>query len=220
MESEGVIGVTANMVAAAPQLSDEELVERYRRGCVEALDDLIRRHERRIYRMAYRMVGSHEDALDLVQEVALKLMRALPRFKGDSRFSTWLYRLTANTCIDFYRKRGRHQAMSLDEMPAVPLFEPEAVSDPEVHVEDSQRELVVNAALQLLPEKQRQLIELRDRSGFSNLEVAEMLGLDVGTLKARLHRARGALRRVLTSGIYVDAGPGLGKIKVTPEGLY
>lgn len=208
--------------ARRQQLTDEQLVELYRHGSMDALDDLIRRHERRIYRMAYRMVGSHEDALDLVQEVALKLMRALPRFKGDSRFSTWLYRLTANTCIDFYRKRGRQQAVYLDDLSSPKLLEQEspATLDPETHMEDTQREQVVNAALQMLPVKQRQLIELRDRSGFSNLEVAQMLGLDVGTLKARLHRARGALRRVMTAGVYVEVGPGLGKVKVTPEGLY
>jgi RNA polymerase sigma-70 factor (ECF subfamily) len=189
--------------------TDEELVAAYLKGNTAAFEEIVRRDEDRLYRLSFRMLGNHHDALDAVQEILVKLMAALPKFQGRSRFGTWLYRLAANTCLDIRRKRGRTAAESLDATlefsPATSLtiLEDEPADNPDVYIEQQYRENVVRAALDRLPESQRRLLELRDLEDLSNSQVADLLGIEVGALKARLHRARQALKRVLDAGVYV-----------------
>lgn len=190
--------------------TDEELVAAYLAGEKEAFEELVRRYEDRLYRLSFRMLGNHHDALDAVQEILMKLMAALPKFEGRSRFGTWLYRLAANTCLDLRRKRGRSAAESLDATlqysPGASLAmleENQSVETPDEYVDHQYRENLVRAALEQLPENQRQLLVLRDIEDLSNSQVAEMLGIEVGALKARLHRARQALKRVLDAGVAV-----------------
>lgn len=189
--------------------TDEELVAAYLRGESATFDEIVRRYEDRLYRLSFRMLGNHHDALDAVQEILLKLLAAMPKFQGRSRFGTWLYRLAANTCLDIRRKRGRTAADSLD---AVMEFSPAAslatadewsIDNPDLYVEQQYREELVRAALDRLPESQRKLLQLRDLDDLSNSQVAQMLGIEVGALKARLHRARQALKRVLDTGVNV-----------------
>lgn len=189
--------------------TDEELVAAYLKGNKAAFEEIVRRYEDRLYRLSFRMLGNHHDALDAVQEILLKLLAALPKFQGRSRFGTWLYRLAANTCLDIRRKRGRTAAESLDNnmehSPGLSLTlaaEP-GLESPDQYVEMLYRERLVRAALDQLPENQRRLLELRDLEDLSNTQVAELLGIEVGALKARLHRARQALKRVLDSGVFV-----------------
>lgn len=189
--------------------TDEELVAAYLKGNKAAFEDIVRRYEDRLYRLSFRMLGNHHDALDAVQEILVKLMAALPKFQGRSRFGTWLYRLAANTCLDIRRKRGRTAAESLDATleysPATSLaiLDDEPSDNPDVYIEQQYRENVVRAALDQLPESQRRLLELRDLEDLSNSQVADLLGIEVGALKARLHRARQALKRVLDAGVQV-----------------
>lgn len=189
--------------------TDEELVAAYLKGNQAAFEEIVRRYEDRLYRLSYRMLGNHHDALDAVQEILVKLMAALPKFEGRSRFGTWVYRLAANTCLDIRRKRGRTAAESLEATlefsPAASLaiLDDEPADNPDLYLEQQYRENVVRAALDKLPENQRRLLELRDLEDFSNSQVADMLGIEVGALKARLHRARQALKRVLDAGVYV-----------------
>ncbi len=189
--------------------TDEELVSAYLRGSKAAFDEIVRRYEDRLYRLSFRMLGNHHDALDAVQEILLKLLAALPKFQGRSRFGTWLYRLAANTCLDIRRKRGRTSAESLENTlehsPGASLtFLDETDHDnPDIYVEQQYREQLVRAALEQLPESQRRLLELRDLEDLSNSQVASILGIEVGALKARLHRARQALKRVLDGGVLV-----------------
>lgn len=189
--------------------TDEELVAAYLKGNTAAFEEIVRRYEDRLYRLSFRMLGNHHDALDAVQEILVKLMAALPKFQGRSRFGTWLYRLAANTCLDIRRKRGRTAAESLDATlefsPATSLsiLDDEPADNPDVYIEQQYRENVVRAALDRLPESQRRLLELRDLEDLSNSQVADLLGIEVGALKARLHRARQALKRVLDAGVYV-----------------
>ncbi len=189
--------------------TDEELVAGYLKGNKAAFEEIVRRYEDRLYRLSFRMLGNHHDALDAVQEILLKLMAALPKFQGRSRFGTWLYRLAANTCLDIRRKRGRTAAESLDATlefsPATSLaiLDDEPADNPDIYIEQQYRENVVRAALDQLPESQRRLLELRDLEDLSNSQVADMLGIEVGALKARLHRARQALKRVLDGGVHV-----------------
>lgn len=190
--------------------TDEELVAAYLEGEKEAFEELVHRYEDRLYRLSFRMLGNHHDALDAVQEILMKLMAALPKFEGRSRFGTWLYRLAANTCLDLRRKRGRSAAESLDATlqysPGASLAmleENQSMETPDEYVDHQYRENLVRAALEQLPENQRQLLVLRDLEDLSNSQVAEMLGIEVGALKARLHRARQALKRVLDAGVAV-----------------
>lgn len=189
--------------------TDEELVAAYLKGNKSAFDEIVHRYEDRIYRLSFRMLGNHHDALDAVQEILLKLMAALPKFQGRSRFGTWLYRLAANTCLDVRRKRGRTSAESLDATlehspaAALTILEDRPTDNPDVYVEQQYREHLVRAALDQLPESQRRLLELRDLEDLSNSQVADMLGIEVGALKARLHRARQALKRILDAGVHV-----------------
>lgn len=189
--------------------TDEELVAAYLKGTKNAFEEIVRRYEDRLYRLSFRMLGNHHDALDAVQEILLKLLAALPKFQGRSRFGTWLYRLAANTCLDIRRKRGRTATESLENTlehsPATSLamFDESGEDNPDVYVEQNYREELVRAALEQLPESQRRLLELRDLEDLSNSQVANILGIEVGALKARLHRARQALKRVLDAGVRV-----------------
>lgn len=189
--------------------TDEELVAAFLKHNKAAFEELVRRYEDRLYRLSFRMLGNHHDALDAVQEILLKLLAALPKFQGRSRFGTWLYRLAANTCLDIRRKRSRTSAESLESTlehsPSVSLamLDDEPTGNPEVFVEQQYRENLVRAALDQLPESQRQLLVLRDLEDLSNSQVADLLGIEVGALKARLHRARQALKRTLDSGVLV-----------------
>lgn len=197
-------------------MTDEVLVARHLQGDPEAFNQLAERHQDLIYRVTLRMLGNHEDALDAVQEVLLRLLRALPRFRGESRFSTWLYRLAANTAIDMHRRRqSRVQPVAVD--PDLSVEAPN--SDPDHQCETAFREHLLNEALKQMEESQRLLLVLRDREGLTNEEVAGILGIKVGTLKARLHRARGALRRLLESGVQVKDGGVQGRFVLTAHGL-
>jgi len=189
--------------------TDEELVAAYLKGNKAAFEEIVRRYEDRLYRLSYRMLGNHHDALDAVQEILVKLMAALLKFQGRSRVGTWVYRLAANTCLDIRRKRGRTAAESLEAAlefspsTSLAILDDEPADNPDVYLEQQYRENVVRAALDKLPESQRRLLELRDLEDLSNSQVADMLGIEVGALKARLHRARQALKRVLDAGVYV-----------------
>lgn len=196
-------------------MSDEQLVSRYLSGDSQAFDLLARRYQERLYRLAYRMLGNREDALDAVQETLVRLLRSLSGFQGQAKFSTWLYRLAANTCIDYRRQRGRGAQTVPLEVEVAPV---ELVEDPDVHCEKGFREYVLNQALKQLPDAQRLLIILRDREGLAYEQIAAVLGIEVGTLKSRLHRARGALRRVLEAGVTVTGYEQAGMVRVTPTG--
>lgn len=211
---------TRQLPMAVP--TDEELVAAYLKGNKQAFDEIVRRYEDRLYRLSFRMLGNHHDALDAVQEVLLKLMAALPKFQGRSRFGTWLYRLAANTCLDIRRKRGRTSAESLEATlehspsASLAILDDRPTDNPDEYVEQQYRENLVRAALEQLPESQRKLLVLRDLEDLSNSQVADILGIEVGALKARLHRARQALKRALDAGVMV---PGYAAVTSADLGL-
>lgn len=195
-------------------MTDESLIARYRAGDSDAFNQLADRYQERLYQLAWRMLGSREDALDAVQEILLRLTEALTRFRGEAKFSTFLYRLATHICIDYRRKLHRHaHPVSLD--PDIPVAAP---ASPESLCEEAFRQHLIDQAIRELPETQRQLLVLRDREGLSNQEVAEILGIEVGTMKARLHRARAALRRILERGVTVAGREQYGSFQVTPTG--
>jgi RNA polymerase sigma-70 factor (ECF subfamily) len=178
---------------AGPAVEDREAVEACQRGEREAFDLLVARHQRAVYRLCYRFVNDHEDANDLAQEVFLKAWRAMPRFRGESSFSTWLYRIAVNACLNFRAAR---------KPPALEL--PEALPDPgpgaQARVESSDEARRVRAAVGRLPERQRATLILKVYHELTHEEVAGILGSTVGTVKANLFHALANLRRLVGEG--------------------
>ncbi len=183
-------------------LDEEILVERATGGDAEAFEALLSAYEKGVYNLAYRLVSDREDAMDIVQEVFLKAFQALPRFRGDSRFSTWLHRVCVNACLDFLRKKQRTQTYSLDEpLKAGDPSTTREVRDDGVATEDAVETKSLSdevlGALSRVDEAHRTIVILADVRGYSYQETADILGLSIGTVKSRLHRARNALRKCI-----------------------
>jgi RNA polymerase sigma-70 factor (ECF subfamily) len=178
-------------LASAEGRPDEELVRSFLDGDREAFAALVERHERRVYNLAFRMLGNPEDARDTSQDVFLTCLRKLSGFRGASTFTTWLHRITVNSCYDALRKRGREELVS-DEERGFP--EPPASSD---LADEAALAVDIQRALLLVPEEFRVALVMHDVQGIPYEEIAEALGAPVGTVKSRLHRGRVALARVL-----------------------
>ena len=182
-------------------MTEQELVHRAKSGDQDAFAQLVSQNEKRIYNLVLRMVGDPEDALDLSQEAFLNAWKGLPAFKGDSAFSTWIYRLASNACLDFLRSKKRRQdtigsALSLDDEESPPPPADDRLR-PEEQLERKERTQALHRALQQLPDHQRQVIVMRELSGLSYQEISDVLDLDLGTVKSRLTRARLALKKLL-----------------------
>lgn len=167
--------------------ADEELVRRYLAGDRAAFGTIVERHERRVYNLAYRMLGRPEDAADAAQDAFVACMRKLQGFRGASSFTTWLHRVTLNVCYDALRKRSR-------ERPSEDTPDRLAPDDP---ANEAAAAVDVHRALQRVAEDFRAVLVLHDVQGMPYEDVAEALGIPVGTVKSRLHRARLAMAREL-----------------------
>jgi RNA polymerase sigma-70 factor (ECF subfamily) len=183
-------------------LSDELLVKRAQDGCRNSLSELICRYERKTYNLAYRLMGNHADASDAAQEALVRVCMRLQNFRGDSAFSTWLFRVVTNTCLDELRRRGRLRHASLDDaLPAeeglVPRQAPDEGESPVEYAERHEVQAAVQRAISRLPDEYRLVVIMRDLQGLSYHEIAAMLGTTLGTIKSRLHRARQALRVII-----------------------
>jgi RNA polymerase sigma-70 factor, ECF subfamily len=181
-------------------LTDQELVRRAQRGDPDAFDELVRRHQARAVNVACRLLGDLALAHDAAQDAFVAAWRALPRFRRAANFSTWLYRILYNTCLDYSRKRGRSPEVTLGEPDPDGPPVPEAVdTDPTPDARLEQKELgeLVAQALARLDEKHRSILVFFDIEGLAYEEIAEIQRLPIGTVKSRLNRARHALRREL-----------------------
>ena len=162
----------------------------------QAFDELVRRTHVETYTLALRLTAHEEDARDVVQETYLRAWRGLDRFRGDAQFSTWLYRITANTAYTHLQRRNRHRTASLDAVVAEPVelrleAQPEAVAEQEALLAR------LAGALDRLAPKLRALVVLKDVYEMSHEEIAEQLGISVTAAKVRLHRGRRRLRELL-----------------------
>ena len=179
--------------------TDEELVARSQGGDVDSFNQLILRWERPIYALAYRVIGREEDARDVCQETFLRAFRGLPGFKGEAKFSSWLYRIALNLSRDWIRRQRRAPTVQLAE--GVDPGELAAERGPVESIEDlvSRRELsaVVEEAMALLPEEQRTAIVLKEYHGMTFQEIADMQGCPLSTVKTRLYQGLSVLRRHL-----------------------
>ena len=178
--------------------TDRELVRRFLAGDRAAFDRLVRRHEQRVYNVAYRMVGRTEDAKDVTQEAFITAFRKLQSFRGDAAFSTWIHRVTLNACYDLLRRRKRAPVLLGDENdPGEPAEDP---ADRVASAIDVQRALVQ------VSQEFRAVLVLHDVQGLPYEEIAAALEVPVGTVKSRLHRGRVALGALL-AGTPEPAGP-------------
>jgi RNA polymerase sigma-70 factor (ECF subfamily) len=194
-------------VTPAAEIADEELVTRAAGGDGAAFETLVSRHEGRVHRLAYRLTGSDADAQDVLQEAFLAAYRGLALFRGTSRFSTWLYRITTNAALMHRRARRRRPTESLEEF--LPRFDDDGrhVPEPaELQVASRADDLLdgkflaekARAALERLPDLYREAFVLRDLEELDTSEVADLLGVDAATVRQRVHRARLMLRGYLS----------------------
>ena len=188
-------------------MEEQNLVERARKGDRDAFAALLERYEKQVYHQALRMVGNPEDAADMTQETFLKAWQGLPSFQGDSAFSTWLYRLTGNTCIDHLRKekKRRGDASLDDEERDFSSYLSDPTPTPQKALEEKELQKAVSEGLAQLSDEHRQVLVLREVNGLSYDEIADVLGLTPGTVKSRIARARLSLAKFLRkSGNFFD----------------
>jgi RNA polymerase sigma-70 factor (ECF subfamily) len=179
--------------------TDEELVARSIGGDLDSFNQLVLRWERPIYALAYRVIGREEDARDVTQEAFLRAFRALGGFKGQAKFSSWLYRITLNLCRDWMRRERRTPIAQAPE--GVDLIELAGETTPSESVEElvSRRQLgrAVEKAMALLPEEQRTAIILKEYHGLTFQEIADLLDCPLSTVKTRLYQGLTVLRKQL-----------------------
>ena len=178
-------------------MTEQELVRAAAGGDTEAFERLVRTYENKIYHLALRMCGSSEEASDIAQEAFLAAWRGLPSFRGEANFATWLYRLTSNAALDYLRRQKKERGdMSLDDED-LGLDAVDTGPGPQDAAERTEVRAAVAAGLQQLSEGHRQVLVLREIQGLSYEEIADVLEVDLGTVKSRISRARTALRKIL-----------------------
>lgn len=178
--------------------SDRDLAAACCGGDREAFGELVARHQDRAFNLAYRLTGSRDDAADAVQEAFLKAYRAMPAFRQESSFYTWLFRIVVNEVRSRRRSQAaRPPAFSLDERREPARLHRSAAPDPSEEASLAERKGIVEQALQSLDLDARAIIVLRDIEGRDYAQIAGALGCAKGTVKSRLHRARMALKQAL-----------------------
>ena len=180
-------------------LNEKDLIRKAKQGDMLAFEELILKHEKIVYNVALRMMNHSEDARDISQEVFLKAYRSLSNFDERSAFSTWLYRITHNTCIDEMRKRKGKQTYSLEEElesedGAMQRQVADESDTPEESLLREEQKSEILQALDTLSEEHKAAIILRDVKGLAYEEIAEILELSLGTVKSRINRARNQLK--------------------------
>jgi len=175
-------------------VDDAELVTLAQAGRRDAFDEIVQRHQRRVYQLCYRFVGNHEDAADLAQDVFVRAFRALPRFKGESSVGTWLHRIAVNVCLN-------RKALKVPQLAPIHDAEPldTRTERADAALLRGERAVRVRAAVARLPPKQRATLILRAYHDLPHEEIARILGGSVGTAKANFFHALANLKRLLES---------------------
>jgi len=178
------------------------LVERLRKGDGRALDELFRRHRDTAYGIAYRLVGSREDALDVVQEAFIHVMRGIQTFRGQSSFRTWLYRIVTHAALDYRRWRSLRTSETLDvETMVEPTASGPSQRTPQEEAAARDLRQAIDKALMNISEKNRAALVLFAIEGMSYKEIADVLSISVGTVMSRIFNARQRLRELLETEI-------------------
>lgn len=184
-------------------IEDLSLARQAAAGNDNAFSVLVDRYSRLIYNVALRSVSSPEDAADISQETFLKAWRSIGSFRGECALSTWLCRIAINCCRDHARSAKRHRVLSLtvhddeEESKVLDIPDTDVTAMPEEELTRQTEIAAVRQAIDALPEDQKMIITMRDITGLSYAEIAETLGLEMGTVKSRINRARGAVKKFL-----------------------
>jgi RNA polymerase sigma-70 factor (ECF subfamily) len=176
--------------------TDDELIERCLGKDNSAWEAIVARFRRKVFHIAYKFTGKHDEAEDLTQDIFLKVFRSLEKFNRDADFSTWLSSVARNYCIDNYRAGKREREVVVEDLVAFDLA-PASFGNPHRALEDQDRRSFLRKGLDLLPEKLREAVVLRDLQGLSYQEMADRLALPEGTVKSRINRGREELARLL-----------------------
>lgn len=182
-------------------LADEAItIRRAQNGDGNALEELLLAYEKKVYNIAYRLMGSEADAADMAQEALIKIYRSVKGFKGEASFSSWVYRLTVNTCLDGLRKRKRAPISLEYAMESGMPMEDIAGDAPEAHALSVERREDIQKAIQMLSDEHRAVVVMRDITGLSYEEIAESIHVSIGTVKSRISRGRQRLKELLFEG--------------------
>jgi len=177
------------------EISNSELVKKSQLGDRSAFEQLVLRHQELVFSLAYKLTGNREMANDVAQEAFIRAWKAIEKFRGDSTFSTWIYRITVNTAWTLRKKAKKHNTLNIDD-----TYEPIVIDekkDPEMVAINSDLSSVLSKALNNLPVEQRIIVELKNIEGRSHKEIADYLDISVTAAKVRLHRAHQKLRLIL-----------------------
>jgi len=167
-------------------MNENKLIAKAKTGDETAFEALYDKYSQKVYNLALRMSRNTEDALDLSQEIFIRVYKSLPFFKEESSFSTWLYSIASNACIDFTRREAKKKADSLDDS----VFELPDIKTPESEMDKKQLRQDIAKAISALPHNLREVIILREINGLSYTDIADSLDIEVGTVKSRISRAR------------------------------
>ena len=177
------------------EVSNSELVRKSQLGDKAAFEQLVIRHQDLVFSLAYKLTGNREMANDVAQEAFIRAWKAIEKFRGDSTFSTWIYRITVNTAWTLRKKAKKHNTLNIDD-----TYEPIVIDekkDPELVAINSDLSSVLINALDKIPIEQRIIVELKNIEGRSHKEIADYLDISVTAAKVRLHRAHQKLRQIL-----------------------
>ena len=184
-------------------IEDLSLARQAAAGNDDAFSVIVDRYSRLVYNVALRSASSPEDAADISQETFLKAWRSIGSFRGECALSTWLCRIALNCCCDHARSAKRHRVLSLtvqedeDETKVLDIPDTDVTAMPEEELTRQTEIAAVREAIDSLPEEQKMIITMRDITGLSYIEIADTLGLEMGTVKSRINRARGAVKKFL-----------------------
>lgn len=201
---------------------DQEIIDLYNDGNREgALKSFVNEYQTRLYSLAYQMLGNHDDAMDVLQEILIQVNRSLSSFKGNSSLYTWVYRLSSNVCLNFRKKKSRMKNQiewdeNLLQTVMLPVVRPN--EDPDSMCETKYKQFLVQQGILKLPETQRMVLILHDLEGISIPESAGILNITINVAKSRLHRGRVALRKIISTGFQVQGMEGIGVCAVGPSG--
>ena len=176
-------------------VSNSELVKKSQLGDKSAFEELVKRHQELVISLSFKLTGNRELANDVAQEAFIRAWKAIGKFRGDSTFGTWIYRITVNTAWTLRKKAKKHYSLNIED-----THEPVVVDekkDPELVAINSDLSLVLRKALDQIPLEQRIIVELKNIEGRSHKEIADYLDISVTAAKVRLHRAHQKLRNIL-----------------------
>ena len=188
-------------------MPEEQLIRYAQQGDNDAFEQLLLLHQKKVYNLCLRMSANPDDALDLSQEAFIKAWRSIGQYQFEASFSTWLFRLTSNVCIDHLRRKKRRQETSLTESyddsdEAEEFTLPDAAPLPEEQAITNETKLALAQAMERLGPEHREILQLRVVEDLPYEQIAEILDIRVGTVKSRLARARLSLRKILKAGNY------------------